>query len=346
MEEYPDISAIEAQTKRSLIEPFLSCLGYDPSHPEQVNVEVRTELGGKIDYVLASPQETKVAVEAKKASIALSQKETNQLRSYFTFSEVAVGILTNGVDYWLFTDLDKSNVMDSEPYRRVDLRNLSDNDVQHFLALARGSVKGAVIHQHAERERYSRIINQIVARELAYPSEEFVRLVGKKAGVKPLTRAKLVQLRPLIAVAMNPSAEVETPQPSPVPASAQPPAPSRPEKTVPKSLLQAALFGEPLEVRSFRELLTAVVRELQIRHPQDFGSRVRREPFVKENRRWQYISTDEQDFSPSRGKHQVGEYWVDTHHSASNVLRRARLFLREFGHDPDQLVVDASDRGG
>ncbi len=141
LQTHPGIAKSEAQTKNTLIEPLLQCLGYAPKDPEQVTLEVPTELGGKIDYVLTGEANIKIAVEAKKAGVKLSEKETNQLRSYFTFSEAVAGILTNGVSYLLFTDLDKTNVMDATPYHRVDVEHLTNNDVHHLVTLTRGQVQ-------------------------------------------------------------------------------------------------------------------------------------------------------------------------------------------------------------
>ena len=85
--------------------------------------------------MLTGETNVKIAVEAKKAGTTLTVKETNQLRSYFTFSEAVAGVLTNGIDVWLFTDLDKANGMDAEPYLAVDIRNVTDNDIHHLQTL-------------------------------------------------------------------------------------------------------------------------------------------------------------------------------------------------------------------
>ena len=151
LQTHPAIANSEAQTKTTLIEPLLHCLGFVPRDPEQVTLEVPTELGGKIDYVLTGEANTKIAVEAKRRGVNLSEKEINQLRSYFTFSEAVAGVLTNGVDYWLFTDLDKTNVMDAAPYHRVDVNHLTDNDIHHLETLTRSQVGQSAVHEQAQR---------------------------------------------------------------------------------------------------------------------------------------------------------------------------------------------------
>ena len=58
-----------------------------------------------------------------------------------------IAILTNGVSWKFFADLDKPNVMDSHPFFEVDLMNLSDADLDE---LERFSKKGLNIGQLLE----------------------------------------------------------------------------------------------------------------------------------------------------------------------------------------------------
>ena len=319
---HPGIADSEARTKTTLIEPLLQCLGYVPRDPEQVTLEVPTELGGKIDYVLTGEENTKIAVEAKRTGVNLSEKEINQLRSYFTFSEAVAGVLTNGVDYWLFTDLDKTNVMDAAPYNRVDVNHLTDNDIHHLETLTRSQVRQSAVHEQARRERYRKLVNEIVDQELGSPSQEFLRLIGKKAGISPLRKAHLKLLKPLVGEAISRNRRNGPPPPTP-------------------DTLQVSLFGETIPAGAYRQILISVVAELQNRHP-DFAERVLKDPFVKGSRKWQYISKDEKDLSPSHQKVKVGRYFLDVNLSAQAAVTRARRFLGAFGHDSNELVVNPS----
>ncbi len=368
LQTHPAIANSEAQTKTTLIEPLLHCLGFVPRDPEQVTLEVPTELGGKIDYVLTGEANTKIAVEAKRRGVNLSEKEINQLRSYFTFSEAVAGVLTNGVDYWLFTDLDKTNVMDAAPYHRVDVNHLTDNDIHHLETLTRSQVGQSAVHEQAQRERYRKLVNEIVDQELDSPSQEFLRMVGRKAGISRLSKAHLQLLKPLVreAISRNRTATShpqQTPRSlppdvghKPPPKSSSPTRPDSPSATEPtkrtagkKAQLTlsrfkgATLLGEDLSAENYRQMLVSVVDKLQNLHPNDFEEWVRKEPFVKKTRKWQYISKDASDFNPSFSRHQAGGYWIDTNLSRKGSVKRARLFLSAFGHDPNELVIYTSD---
>ena len=333
--------------------PGLQCLGYVPRDPEQVTLEVPTELGGKIDYVLTGEANTKIAVEAKRAGVNLSEKEINQLRSYFTFSEAVGGVLTNGVDYWLFTDLDKTNVMDATPYHRADVKHLTDNDIHHLETLTRNHVQQSAVHEQARRERYRKLVNEIVDQELDSPSQELLKLIGKKAGIKPLTQPNLKMLEPLVREAISRNRGVAPPpEPTPeLPISDGSGAPTTGPGLTPaekaaltlKRFQGATLFGESLDCKNYTQMLKKVVRALQNRHSNDFAQRVRMEPFFKENRKRQYISTSKGDFQPGDSIREVGGYFLFAHLNARNKVKRARLFLSEFGHDPAELVIHTLD---
>ena len=346
LESYPDIADNELQTKISLIEPVLRSLGYDTTHPEQVTLEVATELGGRIDYMLTGETKATIAVEAKRAGMNLSDKETKQLRAYFTFSEAVSGILTNGVTYWLFTDLDKRNVMDLEPFRKIDIRNATDNDLRHLEHLARSRVSKDRVHEQARQERYQAQINSIVAQELTEPSQEFLRLVGKKAEIKPLNKGNLAMLEPLVAEALRRSSGEPAPEVSPPPTAPSPKSETQkksPSSPKTKTVYQgASLFGNPLVANNWAQMLRDVVAELQVRHPDDFDKVVSNPQVFRAKKYWM-ISKESSDLSSKRTKAKVGEFWVDTNLNAKNKIKRSHHFLKAFGYDPEDLVIHTQD---
>lgn len=353
LKDFPHIATIEASTKTSLIEPFLQCLGYDTSHPQQVSLEVLTELGGRIDYLLTGRANAKIAVEAKKAGTTLSVKETNQLRSYFTFSESVAGVLTNGVDVWLFTDLSKDNVMDAEPYLMVDTRTVTESGLRHLETLTRNRVSKSAIHKLAQEEQRRKLVRGVVTKELNTPSQDFLRLIGKKAGIKPLTKATLESLQPLVAEALSLSTAPPLPQ-NPVIVGPHPPAkPSSPSPILTagqkaaetlKKFQGATLFGDSLPVTNYTQLLVEVAKELLKRHPDRFKELVQEAPFFKPGRKWQWVSRDEEDIFPDNPRRKVGDFFFDVVLSAKNKEKRARLLLERLGHKPEEdLQIHLAD---
>lgn len=127
----------ETQTKFSAINPLLELMGYEVSNPDQVRLEVpcdrQPHKGTKVDYICYSADKPVLLVEAKSATTMLTEKETQQLSAYFHYSECSLALLTNGFDYWFYTDSVKDNVMDDNPFFKFSLLNYSPTDAS-FLA--------------------------------------------------------------------------------------------------------------------------------------------------------------------------------------------------------------------
>ena len=93
-------------------------------------------------------------IECKQSNVALSDKHISQLYRYFTISDVHIAILTNGDDYWFFTDSKKENVMDLEPYYSIKLSEASNEELDKFEQYSKGNIQYADIAQVVQYERY------------------------------------------------------------------------------------------------------------------------------------------------------------------------------------------------
>jgi len=119
----------EEITKTSLIMPFFTALGYDTTDPEEFIPEVVADIGNKkgekIDYCINVDGKPTLAVECKKFRSELAG-HVGQLHRYFPHVGAKIGVLTNGNDYWFFSDTEKENIMDIEPYLKIRLSELTD----------------------------------------------------------------------------------------------------------------------------------------------------------------------------------------------------------------------------
>jgi hypothetical protein len=119
----------EEATKTALIMPFFAALGFNVFNPLEVVPEIIADIGDKkgekIDYALKSGDEHLMLVECKKCTVNLDQKNVSQLFRYFgalrTKLNVRIGILTNGIDYNFYADLDKDNVLDPIPFFSINV---------------------------------------------------------------------------------------------------------------------------------------------------------------------------------------------------------------------------------
>jgi hypothetical protein len=114
----------EQETKNKMIEPFFSMLGYDIDCTDDIKTEVICDFGikkEKVDYELCIAGIPKILVEAKDWRISLNVNNITQLYRYFCTTNCKMAILTNGLDYWFFSDFEKENIMDSRPFYKLNI---------------------------------------------------------------------------------------------------------------------------------------------------------------------------------------------------------------------------------
>jgi hypothetical protein len=147
----------EEATKQWIIMPMLVALGYDPYSSDiipEYTLDVGTKNGERVDYALQINNQPVALVECKQLNVALSNKHINQLYRYFTISEVHIAILTNGNDYWFFTDSQRENVMDLEPYYTIKLSEASEDELDKLAQYSKELIQYADIAQVIQYERF------------------------------------------------------------------------------------------------------------------------------------------------------------------------------------------------
>lgn len=170
----------EEATKTSLIMPFFAMLGYDVFNPTEFVPEfvadVGIKKGEKIDYAIIIDNEPTILIEAKSVKEKL-EKHDSQLFRYFGTSKAKFAILSNGIEYRFFTDLDEANKMDSTPFLSVDLENLKDSDIAELKKFCKENFDKNNILNSASELKYCGLIKEFVKREFANPSDDFIKLI-------------------------------------------------------------------------------------------------------------------------------------------------------------------------
>lgn len=125
----------ESNTGSYLIEPFMLALGYDTTEPDDVRKELTADVGrgrNKADYVLKQDGVEIILVEIKPVGTNLSDY-VSQLDGYFrNKDDIKFGMLSDGIKYNFYSDIDRPNIMDHEPFLTLDLQNL-DESLLHVL---------------------------------------------------------------------------------------------------------------------------------------------------------------------------------------------------------------------
>lgn len=174
-----NISTEEA-TKMSLVVPMFQLLGYDVFNPTEFcpeyTADVGIKKGEKVDYAILENGEPTILVECKSCSEQLD-KHSSQLFRYFGTTPAKFGILTNGIVYRFYTDLEESNKMDLVPFLEIDLLNLKESALNELKKFCKDAFDKEKIFSTAEELKYSSLIKGVLAKEFDSPSEDFVRFI-------------------------------------------------------------------------------------------------------------------------------------------------------------------------
>ncbi len=163
---YKDYIENEAQTRNNFISPFLNAMGYDHTDLSIVKVEATADFldrkGMKVDYILyAKDRESTILMEAKHHKENL-ENHFKQLSDYFYYTrykentkKVEFGILTNGIEYRFYTDLDKDNLLDKEPFLIINLEELTSKDFEYLKKFSRNSLNIEEARSFALEKKYT-----------------------------------------------------------------------------------------------------------------------------------------------------------------------------------------------
>lgn len=172
----------EEATKNAMVMPLIQILGYNPFDPLEVTPElvadVGTKKGEKVDYAILKDGKPIIIFECKKAGADLNIGHASQLFRYFHVTAARFGVLTNGVSYKFFTDLEQPNKMDEKPFFEFNILEFKDRDVDELKKFAKTAYDIDTILTTANDLKYTRAIQQKIAEWISSPSEEFVRLVS------------------------------------------------------------------------------------------------------------------------------------------------------------------------
>ncbi len=155
VEKLRDSLQTEEATKNALIMPFLQAMGYDVFNPLEVTPEyicdIGTKKGEKIDYAIFKDGKPVILVECKHWKQPLTLHD-NQLLRYFHVSPAKFGILTNGITYRFYTDLETPNKMDETPFLEVDLLDIKNNQIEEINDIISDRLKSALKTETADVE--------------------------------------------------------------------------------------------------------------------------------------------------------------------------------------------------
>lgn len=197
----------EEATKNALIMPFINLLGYDIFDPTEVIPEfvadVGIKKGEKVDYAIKKDGKIIMLFECKHCGGELNVKHSSQLYRYFSVTDARIAVLTNGVNYQFFTDLEAPNKMDEKPFFQVNLLELDDVAINELKKLTKPNFNIDEIVAAAGDLKYTRQIKRLFAEQLEKPSDEFVKFAASNVFNGVLTPARREYFSGIVKRAFN-----------------------------------------------------------------------------------------------------------------------------------------------
>ena len=117
----------------------------------------------------------------------LSLNNASQLFRYFSTTDARLAVLTNGVVYKFFSDIDSPNKMDDKPFFTLQLDNVRKQDIRTLEWFTKHAFDVDKIVQVAGNLKLHSLVYNALQAEFQEPSEEFVRLIAAKVSTGRVT---------------------------------------------------------------------------------------------------------------------------------------------------------------
>lgn len=188
----------EEATKNAFVMPFIQILGYDIFNPTEVIPEhicdIGTKKGEKVDYVIRHNDNPIFIIECKHWKES-ADAHNSQLHRYYHVSKTRFGVLTNGIVYNFYTDLEKPNIMDEKPFFTINMEDLKDSSIKILEKFTKKDYNLEEILDSAEALKYIKAIRKEFEKEIENPSDELVRLLVSRFFEKSITANRMVPFK-------------------------------------------------------------------------------------------------------------------------------------------------------
>jgi hypothetical protein len=206
VQELQDKVQTEEATKMSLIMPFIQLLGYDVFNPHEVvpefTADIGTKKGEKVDYAIFIDGKPSILIEAKQVNDPLKTHD-GQLYRYFSVTESKFAILTNGIVYKFYSDIQEPNKMDDAPFLEFNLLDIKEPLVSELKKFKKESYNVEELFTAATTLKYTNKIKSIFDEELKEPKDEFVRYFIREIFAGNATKNVIDKFKPIVKKALN-----------------------------------------------------------------------------------------------------------------------------------------------
>ncbi|CDG52196.1 restriction endonuclease [Halomonas sp. ATBC28] len=196
----------EEATKNAMVMPFIQSLGYDVFNPTEVlpefTADVGLKKGEKVDYAIKNEGVLSILIECKPRTTDLANAQFSQLYRYFNCTEAKFAILTNGIEYRFYSDLDDANKLDTRPFFTFRLTDYNERDIEELKKFAKPVFNVDTILSTANRLKYTNLAMTSFSKLMKEPPRDFIKFIAQDFFDGRMTQQVLDEFTPIIRDAM------------------------------------------------------------------------------------------------------------------------------------------------
>ena len=333
----------EATTKTAFVMPFINLLGYSVSNPTEVKPEFTadhgTKQGEKVDYAIFKDDEVIMLIECKKYGEDLSDAHTSQLYRYFSVVPARIAVLTDGVLYRFYTDLEETHKMDTKPFLEFDMLDIQPPLVNELKRFTKPAFDLEAALTAASDLKYTKEIKQIMREQLEAPSEDFVKFFLSSVYSGSKTQAIVQQFTGIIKQALKEFIDEQSRQHKPDEKLPVEPDNSTKQLTNdknnnqnPQGTRQRRLIfdNEECKLGTLKACLIECCEILSERYGEAFEKAALTNQLKLPKQQRHNFSKNPKDL---RKHHRIKDFYVETNFGTDLAQRLVKKFAEHFGHE-------------
>ena len=340
----------EKSARAEVIDPILERLGWDKFGKEFVREFSVSD--GRVDYALLNNGKPKVFIEAKRPNELLNPHQY-QLLAYSGRYAVRLAALTNGLNWWFYLPLAEEGDAEERRFCQLDITRDDVSEacdlLSKFLSMENVASRAAVesAEAHLRRLQDARKVDKALPRAwkelIDGPDELLVELISERVkdlcGIEATAeriKLYLLELKPALREAVSESRSTSTPQETLQRHNLVRSRNIRDQaRQTEKSFEHSKHFifcGEKFAVRSHRQVLPTLAREIYKRHSHEFDK-------VINLAGWYTSGSAKPSISPEPI---VDSGWSVYINLRSNEIEaRCYKLLYQFGYREEDLIIQA-----
>lgn len=193
--------------KHSLVMPFLALLGYNIFNPKEVVPEYTSDPYSNkretIDYALIHDGVPHIIIEIKGPDSKLTDHFNHLYRYFNSLRKAKFAVLTNGIFFQFFSDLDEPDILDKTPFLTIDIENLKEYAIIELEKFHKKKYDKEIILSTANDLKYTIQIKELLIEQIKKPDEDFIRYILKNVYNGNLTLNVIEKFKPLIIKAIS-----------------------------------------------------------------------------------------------------------------------------------------------